>query len=60
MSHEMRIPSEHLHDINLDDVNFYEDDPETIIHIELRTWHNRLKHHKACKEEISKELMPAA
>ena len=33
--------------INLDDVNFDEDDPETIIHIRLMAWHNKPKQCKA-------------
>ena len=30
-----------LNVINLDDVNFDQDDPETIIHIRLINWHNK-------------------
>ena len=29
--------------INLDDDNFNEDDPETIIHVRLMAWNNRFK-----------------
>ena len=58
-SDEMRILSVDLNNINLDEANFYEDDPETIIHVRLMTWCNRLKR-KVCKKERIKELMPAA
>ena len=37
----MGIISIDLNDINLHDVNFDEDDPETIIHIRLMNWHNK-------------------
>ena len=29
-----------LNNINLDDDNFYKDDPETINHVRLITWHS--------------------
>ena len=56
---EVGILSVDLPNINLDNVNFHEDDPETIIHVRLMTWHNTFKQLKACKI-ISKELMPLA
>ena len=31
-----------LDKINLDNGNFDEDDPETLLHVRLVTWHNRL------------------
>ena len=40
--------------INLDDVNFDEDDPETIIHVRRMGWRNRFKQRKAFKKDISK------
>ena len=49
-----------LNNINLDDANFYEDDPIIIIYIRLLTWHNKLKQRKAFKKEIKKKLMPLA
>ena len=30
-----------LNDINLDDVNFDQDDPETIVHVRLINWYNK-------------------
>ena len=42
-SNEMGILSTDLNDINLDDVNFDEDDPEAIIHVRLMAWRNRFK-----------------
>ena len=56
-SDEMGILSVHHDKINLD-VNFDEDDPETIIHVRLMPWHNRYKQCKSCKKDISKGLMP--
>ena len=38
-----------LNNINLDDVNFDEDNPETIIHVRLIAWSNRFKQRKAFK-----------
>ena len=43
-----------LNNIILDDDDFHEDDPETIIHVRLITWCNRYKQHMACKIEINK------
>ena len=54
----MGILSIDLNNINLDDVNFDRDDLETIIHVRLMAWHNRLKQRKAFKKELTKELMP--
>ena len=59
-SDEMGILSVDLNNINLEDVNFCEDDPETIIHVRLMACHNRLKQRKALKKSISKELMHVA
>ena len=44
-----------LNNIILDDADFHEDDPETIIHVRLITWCNRYKQLKACKKEIKKK-----
>ena len=43
------FPRIDLNNINLDDVNFDEDDPETIMttHVRLMAWQNNLKQHKA-------------
>ena len=57
---EMGILSVDLNNINLDDINFYGDNPETIIHVRLMAWRNRLKQCKAFKKDISKELIPLA
>ena len=45
-----------LNNIDLDDVNFYEDDPEAIS-LGLIAWRNRLRQCEAFKKGISKELM---
>ena len=52
-SDEIGILSVDLNIINLDDVNFDKDDPETSIHARLMAWHNRLKQRKAFKKDIS-------
>ena len=44
----MGILSVNLNKINLGDVNFDEDDPETIIHVRLTARCNRLKQGKPC------------
>ena len=59
-SDEIGIFSVDLNNINLDDINCYEDDPETVNHVRLIAWHNRLKQQKAFKKDINKELMPVA
>ena len=46
-----------LNCINLDDNNFDEDDPDTIILIKLVTWHIKFEKLKALKKDISEELM---
>ena len=56
----MGILSADLNNVNLDDINFDKDDPETIDHVRLMVWHYRLKQHKEFKRNISKELMPVA
>ena len=56
----MGLNTIYLNKINLGDGNFDEDDPETIIHVRLMAWRNNYKQCKACKKEISKELMPVA
>ena len=43
----MGILSVDLNNVNLDDVNVYEDDPEASIHVRLMAWCNRLKQRKA-------------
>ena len=39
----MSILSADLNNISLDDVNFDEDDPETIIHVRCMVWRNIFK-----------------
>ena len=56
----MGIVSVDLNNINIDHVNFDEDNPETIIHVRLMAWYNKLKQRKAFKKDKSKELMPVA
>ena len=54
----MGINSLDLNNINLDDASFDEDNPKTIIDIKPMAWPNRPKQRKACKKNISRELMP--
>ena len=44
-----------LNNINLDNVNFYEDCPETIIHVRLLAWCNIFQLCKTFQKELSKE-----
>ena len=46
--------------IYLDDVDFVEDDPKTIIHVRLFVWPNKFEKRKALQKDISKELMAVA
>ena len=57
---ETDILSIDVNSTNLDEVNFDEDHPETIIHANLIAWRNKLKQRKSFKNNISKELMPVA
>ena len=56
----MGVLSVDFNNINLDDVNFVEDDPEIIIHVRRMAWCNKFKQRIAFKKELSKELMPVA
>ena len=46
-----------LINLNLDDINYDEDDPEIIIHIRYLAWHNMFKKCKAIKKWLNKESM---
>ena len=59
-ANELVILNINLDKINLDDVDFYEDDPKTIIHIRLFAWRNKSDKPKTIKKDLSKGLMPAA
>ena len=54
------ILSVDLNNVILENVNFDEYDPETIIYVRLMAWCNRFKQHKAFQKESSKELLPRA
>ena len=49
---EMGILSLDLTNIILDDSNYDEDDPETIIHVRLLVWHSKFEKHKALKKRV--------
>ena len=44
----------------INNVNFDEDDFETIINFNFMAWHNRVKQLKVFIKDIRKELMPVA
>ena len=54
---EMGILSIFVNNINLDDINYDEDDPETVIHIRLLAWHIEFEKRKALKKELNEEVM---
>ena len=62
MSHFLLIAvlSVDFSNINLDEVNFYNNDRETIMHVRLMAWHNRFKQLKVFKKDVSKELIAIA
>ena len=57
---DVDILSVDLQKIDLHDVNFYEDDPETILHVTFLPWPNKFEKRKTFKRDVSKELMPVA
>ena len=54
---EMGILSIHLNNINLDDTNYDENDPETIINIRRLAWHIKFEKRKVLKKQFNEELM---
>ena len=50
----MCIVSVDLNSINFDDVNFDEEDTESVIHVKLMVWRNMFKQSKALKKYVSK------
>ena len=57
---EMGILNINVNFINLDDNNFDEHDPDTIVHVRLLAWHTKFKKGKAFKKDISEESMAVA
>ena len=55
---EIGILNIDLKSINLDDNNFYEDDPGTIIQVRLLAWNIEFEKREALKKELNEELMP--
>ena len=53
----MGIFSVDFNNTNLDDTNYDEDDPETIIHVRLLACHSKFEKRKAFKKELKEELM---
>ena len=49
----MGIRSIYLNNINFDDINYEEDDPETIILIRILAWHIKFEKGKQLKKRIS-------
>ena len=56
-SDELHILSVDLININLDEINFEEDDPETIVHVRLMAWCNRFKQRKAYKKRYKQRII---
>ena len=46
--------------VDLNNINYDEDEPGTIIHARLLACHNKFKKRKALKKELNEELMPVA
>ena len=49
-----------LNNITLDDDDFDDDNPETLIYVRFRAWCNGFKQLKVCKKETSTELISVA
>ena len=47
-----------LKNINLNDINYEEDDPDTIILIRPLAWYIKFEKRKTLKKELKEELMP--
>ena len=54
--HVLAVVIDKINHVN--DNNFYEDDPDTIIHIRLLASCNKFEKQRALKKTISGELMP--
>ena len=57
---EMGIFNIDLNNINLDDTNYNEVDPKTVIHIRLLAWHIQIEKRRTLKKKLNEELMPKA
>ena len=57
---EMCILSIDLNNINLNDTNYNEEEPQTIIHVRLLAWQSKFEKLKALKKELNEILMLAA
>ena len=55
-SDQKDILSVDINNNNLHDVDFDEDDPKTITHEKLMTWHNRFKQHKTFKKRFKQRI----
>ena len=53
-ANEMGIFGVDLDNINLDDIHFYEDDPETIIHVSFLVWKNKFQKRKTLEKIYTK------
>ena len=57
---EMSILNIDLNNINVDDINYYEGNPETTIFTRLLAWHIKFDKLKALKKELNEQFMPIA
>ena len=55
----MALNTNDRNNIKLDDDKLDKDDPDIIIHARRMAWCNGYKKGKACKKDISKELLPS-
>ena len=56
-NNDMGLVNVDLNNAGLDDDDFDDDDPKTIINVRLMAWCNRYKNCKACIKEISRESL---
>lgn len=56
-NNDMGLVNVDLNNAGLDDDDFDDDDPKTIINVRLMAWCNRYKNRKACIKEISRESL---
>ena len=56
----MGIFSVDLNNIDLNDVNFDEDDPKPIIHVIYMAWHITFKQRNRFKKDLNKKFMSVA
>ena len=56
----MGILGVNLNNINLDDTNYEEGEPDTIILVRRLAWHGKFEKRKVLKKDLNEEIMPMA